>query len=178
MYRPDADYNGPDTLEMVSSDEGQTGTGGTLTDTDFIDITVNAINDAPVLVTGSFLHDYLGGPDLASGLVIQGDGRIVAAGLAFSADPDVGLLRIDTSGALDPTFGGGTIIATDTGGLGGFETAFAVALHDVDGIVVAGATDVNDPVNFTEDFLLVRYKADGTLDTAFGSSGSGIVITI
>ncbi|RZI79930.1 MAG: hypothetical protein EOP38_24035, partial [Rubrivivax sp.] len=47
-YLPTSNYNGADTLTIVTSDQGNTGTGGTLTDTDTVAITVNAINDAPV----------------------------------------------------------------------------------------------------------------------------------
>jgi hypothetical protein len=47
-YTPTGNYNGADTLTLVTSDQGNTGSGGTLTDTDTVAITVNAINDAPV----------------------------------------------------------------------------------------------------------------------------------
>ena len=47
-YAPTANYNGPATLTIVTSDLGNTGAGGPLTDTDTVNITVNAINDAPV----------------------------------------------------------------------------------------------------------------------------------
>jgi hypothetical protein len=44
-----ADYNGPDTLTVTTSDGGSTGSGGALTDVDAVAITVNAVNDRPVL---------------------------------------------------------------------------------------------------------------------------------
>ena len=47
-YAPTANYNGPATLTIVTSDLGNTGAGGPLTDTDTVNITVNAVNDAPV----------------------------------------------------------------------------------------------------------------------------------
>ena len=47
-YAPTANYNGPATLTIVTSDLGNTGAGGPLTDTDTVNITVNAIDDAPV----------------------------------------------------------------------------------------------------------------------------------
>ena len=46
-YTPTANYNGSDTLTMTTSDNGNTGAGGTLTDVDTVAITVNPINDAP-----------------------------------------------------------------------------------------------------------------------------------
>ena len=47
-YAPTANYNGPATLTIVTSDLGNTGAGGPLTDTDTVNITVNAVDDAPV----------------------------------------------------------------------------------------------------------------------------------
>ena len=49
-YTPNADYNesdGTSTLSLTISDQGQTGSGGTLTATQSIPITVKAINDSP-----------------------------------------------------------------------------------------------------------------------------------
>ncbi len=47
VYAPTANYNGSDTLTILTSDLGNTGSGGTLTDSDTVAITVNAVNDAP-----------------------------------------------------------------------------------------------------------------------------------
>ncbi|NJN76190.1 MAG: DUF4114 domain-containing protein, partial [Synechococcaceae cyanobacterium RL_1_2] len=47
-YSPNANYNGPDTLTVTTEDQGNTGTGGNLIDTDQIAITVNPVNDAPI----------------------------------------------------------------------------------------------------------------------------------
>jgi Ca2+-binding RTX toxin-like protein len=55
-YLPASNYNGADTLALTTSDLGATGSGGTLTDTDSVAITVTAVNDAPtgaVSVTGT-----------------------------------------------------------------------------------------------------------------------------
>ena len=43
-----ANFNGSDTLTVLTSDAGNTGTGGPLTDSDTVAITVTAANDAPV----------------------------------------------------------------------------------------------------------------------------------
>ncbi|MCB6185437.1 hypothetical protein LIN78_17990, partial [Leeia sp. TBRC 13508] len=47
-YVPTKDFNGTATLTMTTSDNGNTGSGGTLTDVDTVAITVNPVNDAPV----------------------------------------------------------------------------------------------------------------------------------
>src|SRR6185295_15759488 len=41
-------YNGPASVQIQTEDQGNTGTGGNLSDTDTVNITVNAVNDAPV----------------------------------------------------------------------------------------------------------------------------------
>ncbi|MDK9703948.1 MAG: tandem-95 repeat protein [Sulfuritalea sp.] len=48
-YVPTADFDGAATLTMVTSDNGNTGTGGTLTDADSVILNIAGVNDAPVL---------------------------------------------------------------------------------------------------------------------------------
>lgn len=49
-FNPTANYNGAAVLSITSSDQGFNGTGGVLTDTDTVNITVNTVNDTPVVV--------------------------------------------------------------------------------------------------------------------------------
>jgi hypothetical protein len=46
-YNPNANFNGSDSIAVLTTDNGQTGTGGTLQDNDSVTITVVSINDAP-----------------------------------------------------------------------------------------------------------------------------------
>jgi hypothetical protein len=48
-YTPDTNYNGSDTLHIVTDDGGATGSGGTQSDIDDLSITVAAVNDTPVV---------------------------------------------------------------------------------------------------------------------------------
>ena len=48
QYLSVLNYNGSDTLTVLSDDLGATGTPGAQTDSDPVAITVNAVNDAPV----------------------------------------------------------------------------------------------------------------------------------
>ena len=50
-FNPNADFNGAASLQIISDDQGNTGTGGPLTDTDSVNITVTAVNDVPVVTT-------------------------------------------------------------------------------------------------------------------------------
>ena len=53
-YQPVANYNGGDTLTIVTNDQGNTGIGGALSDTDTVTITVTAVNDPPVTSDDSY----------------------------------------------------------------------------------------------------------------------------
>jgi Ca2+-binding RTX toxin-like protein len=46
-FNPTANYHGTDSIALLTTDNGQTGTGGTLQDNDSIGITINSVNDAP-----------------------------------------------------------------------------------------------------------------------------------
>ncbi|MDQ1712246.1 MAG: large repetitive protein [Frankiaceae bacterium] len=52
-YSPNANFHGADTLTMLTSDLGHTGSGGALTDTDTVAITVSSVNDEPSFVKGA-----------------------------------------------------------------------------------------------------------------------------
>jgi VCBS repeat-containing protein len=47
QYTPTANYSGGDTLVLTTNDQGNTGTGGPLSDSDNVAITVSSVNDAP-----------------------------------------------------------------------------------------------------------------------------------
>jgi VCBS repeat-containing protein len=49
QYRPVANYNGPDQIDLTVNDLGNTGSGGAKTTSGSLAITVSAVNDAPVL---------------------------------------------------------------------------------------------------------------------------------
>src|SRR5205085_6859295 len=46
-FMPTAAFSGGAVLQIVTSDQGNSGAGGTLTDTDTVNITIGAVNDAP-----------------------------------------------------------------------------------------------------------------------------------
>src|SRR5205085_7819006 len=47
-FAPSSNFNGAASLQITSDDLGHSGSGGALTDSDTVAITVNAVNDAPV----------------------------------------------------------------------------------------------------------------------------------
>ncbi len=48
-YNPTANYNGTDTLTITTNDQGNTGSGGALSDTDTVTINLAPANDAPTI---------------------------------------------------------------------------------------------------------------------------------
>lgn len=70
------------------------------------------------------------------------------------------------AGDLDPSFGIGGKVVTSIGS--GEDKAYGVIIQDDNKIIVAGYSYSLDTGN---DFVLVRYEEDGTLDASFGVGG-------
>jgi uncharacterized delta-60 repeat protein len=117
------------------------------------------------------LH-FKGGGEPSS-MAVAPDGAIVLAG---GSVPDVDkfqVARFTADGAVDTTFGGGDgKVTTNTGQ--GEEAATGIAVEHDGAIVVVGYTDLPHEGGETfgpSKFALVRYAADGALDTSFGTDG-------
>ena len=105
--------------------------------------------------------------DLAKAVVVQSDGKIVVVGfLVVSNGRAFAMSRYDAGGNLDATFGTAGLVTTDLGP-GMQDEGQAVALQADGKIVAAGFAGVGAD----GDFALVRYNADGSLDSSFGSGG-------
>ena len=101
--------------------------------------------------------------DRATSLVIQADGKIVAGGYSYFSDHnDFTVVRYNSNGTLDDSFGQNGVVQTNIEG-NGYNMINCLALQ-ADGKIVAGGYD------FTK-FALVRYNTDGSLDGSFGSAG-------
>jgi uncharacterized delta-60 repeat protein len=107
-------------------------------------------------------------------VVIQGSKIVVCGGATGSPFPNGSgavLARYGLSGGLDATFGSGGYFAT-----GGAERFNALALEP-DGSIVAGGWqtyDAGDVVPYNE-MAFAHLSADGAIDTAFGTLGTGFV---
>jgi uncharacterized delta-60 repeat protein len=106
-------------------------------------------------------------------MAIQQDGRIVVVGGASGTNgfPDIALARYNTDGSLDLSFDGDGKVTTD---FGGQADATGVAIQ-ADGRIVVSATVVASSTALNFNFALVRYNADGSLDSSF--NGDGVAIT-
>jgi uncharacterized delta-60 repeat protein len=119
--------------------------------------------------SGGIVTTFIGsGHDAANALAIQSDGKIVAAGYSYNgSDYDFALVRYNTDGSLDTTFGSGGKVTTPVGSIE--DVASALGIQSDGRIVAAGYSYKSDGNNY--DFALVRYNTDGSLDTTFGTNG-------
>jgi uncharacterized delta-60 repeat protein len=116
---------------------------------------------------GVVTTDFAGSTDRVEGLAVQPDGKLVAAGQAFSgAGLDFAVARYHPDGTLDTSFGSGGKVTTDLAG-GDDAGFFSVAVLSGGKLAAlgSGATGTG------QDFTLIRYQPNGTLDASFGSGG-------
>jgi uncharacterized delta-60 repeat protein len=101
--------------------------------------------------------------------VIQlGDGSLIAGGYYHNGvNSDILLAKFNTSLTLDTTFGtAGTVIQN----LGNDEQAHSLVADTSGNIFVGG---YNDAATVAQ-FLVAKFRSDGSLDTTFGSAGFGV----
>ena len=114
---------------------------------------------APVPYNGEYVGEEI---------ALQPDGKIVAVGYIrnVSSFSDYAVNRYNSDGTLDASFGAGGKVITQVGDY--FEFARSVAVQPDGKIVVAGYSYLggNDWA-----FAVVRYNANGSLDTSFGTGG-------
>ena len=102
------------------------------------------------------------GADRANGAALQSDGKIVVVG-----SDNFSVARYNTNGSLDTSFDRDGKVVTTVGS--GNSVATAVKIQSDGKIIVAGYTQTTPP--FPNSFAVVRYNADGSLDSSFGSEG-------
>jgi uncharacterized delta-60 repeat protein len=121
--------------------------------------------------SGTVMTDINHSTDLAQGVALQADGKLVVVGQTYKnndySTEDFVVARYNTDGTLDTTFGAGGRVRTDFPGLAAVPSA--VVIQPDGKIVVAGGAF---PLfTFLGDFKVVRYNTNGSLDRSFGSGG-------
>jgi uncharacterized delta-60 repeat protein len=109
--------------------------------------------------------------ELARGVAIQPDGKIVAVGQTRAnpsgGDSDFAVVRYNPNGTLDTTFAGGGRVITSFTSVG--DGAGAVVIQPDAKILVVGAG--NNGPQTTPGFAVARYNPDGSLDASFDGDG-------
>ncbi|MBK9105841.1 MAG: T9SS type A sorting domain-containing protein [Saprospiraceae bacterium] len=120
---------------------------------------------------GKVLTDLenVNGSDFIKAMVLQPDGKIIAAGNANNVNieltSDAGMVRYEEDGDLDMTFGIGGIYIVS---LGSKTDIYGIALQPNGKILLTGNSDV---MGFEKRILLARFRPEGGLDTTFGNQG-------
>lgn len=120
-----------------------------------------AVNGVYSLLVGNESYGYKS--------AITADGKILVAGITYDANyqADWLLLRMDSTGTLDPSFGNNGITLIDF--FNRDDLAYGMALQPDGKIVVAGS--YTDTVNFYNNPCIMRFTADGIVDSTYGSNG-------
>jgi uncharacterized delta-60 repeat protein len=116
--------------------------------------------------TGGIARTFAGTDDnYCYGAGLQSDKRIVIAGYGKNVAWDYALLRYESDGVLDSTFGGNGIVLDDLSGE--TDQGQCMLLQPDEKIIVAGNSSCCTLANFS----MARYMPDGSRDTTFGSGG-------
>jgi uncharacterized delta-60 repeat protein len=106
--------------------------------------------------------------DKTKDIAFQSDGKIVAVGFMNDGmDDQAFVARFNSDGTVDTFFGLNGYATVDIGGRE--DRLWSVCITDDDKILVGGYT--RDETAMDNDYLFMRFTADGVLDTDFGSNG-------
>lgn len=165
-----------ETVNMTLSELGGCGALGART-TAVMTILDNRVNTPsqpsgldPTFDTDGKVTTNFGGND--TGMAIQPDGKIVMVGGSTS---DFVMARYNTNGSLDTSFGTNGLVTHNMLTGTAEEIARAVAIQSDGKIIVAGHTGQfgrpGRPAGNRFDHAVVRYNANGSVDTTFGAGG-------
>jgi uncharacterized delta-60 repeat protein len=116
-------------------------------------------------IGGIVITDINSGFDIGKSLVIQSDGKIVVSGFTHVGNKFfMTLLRYDSNGVLDPTFGISGIIVTDINGRRG---KMDMVIQDDGKLLLVGPSEIQSSHHFT----VLRFNENGILDESFGNNG-------
>src|SRR5262245_54609906 len=115
---------------------------------------------------GRVMTDFGGSDDMAHGVAIQADGKIVVIGSIVGQAPALGLARYNADGSLDSTFGASGLVTSSFIPGATLVAGNGIALQ-ADGKIVAVGT-VNKFI------VAARYLPNGDLDSSF--AGTGVIV--
>ncbi len=113
------------------------------------------------------IGDSLG---IIRGMAIQPDGKIIADGSCYqNGHPAFALIRYNSDGSLDNTFGNGGVVIEQPG-------LYRSEINDIallpnGEILVGGYADSAVASFFQANFALARYHSNGSRDSTFGNNG-------
>jgi uncharacterized delta-60 repeat protein len=151
--------------------------GGTSTDLGVTRFLANGQVDTTFGSGGTVISDLTAQTEQEQpyAMLVQPDGKLLVAGKIYygtGSHYEMFVVRYNTNGTLDTTFGSGGVFLIDLGSSNINSEAYGLALLQGGGIMVGGYIDdrVATPVTYA-DFALVKLTATGQRDFSWGSSG-------
>jgi uncharacterized delta-60 repeat protein len=146
--------------------------------TDDHDVLMHDLGAVRLTSTGT-LDSSFGGSGMVATLIpgsidgmfdtaLQPDGKIVTLGSTFV---DSQIVRYNSDGTIDTTFGAGGRVIVDFSG--GKDLPAGLAILNDGKIIVAGSVYYSGPLSNCEAYAtLAKFNSDGSPDTTFGSNGT------
>ncbi|MFN3994977.1 MAG: SBBP repeat-containing protein, partial [bacterium] len=100
----------------------------------------------------------------ANAIALDSQGNIYIAGRTSANNGDVLLLKYQSDGSPDGSFGSNGVVTFNQNG---DEQAFSIAIDNNGDIYIAGEISLNN----NRDVLVLKYKPDGSRDNTFGNQG-------
>jgi len=118
---------------------------------------------------GTVSNNLLLSEDILESMIIQPDGKILAAGFTSNINENTsnfGIVRLNSDGSLDSSFGiNGRIITS----FGGDAVAYSIQILSDGKFIVSGMYFFNADNN--QKVAIAKYNANGILDTSYGIGG-------
>ena len=147
-------------------------TTNTITGKDFLCLryNTNGTLDTSFGNAGIFTSDLqAGSDDVAYSLALQADGKIILAGYSDNgSNKNAAILRLNTNGSIDTTFGNSGKTFTDFIANRADEIK-VVKINPLTGAIVVGGKSATTATN--SQMIIARYTSTGLIDTTFGTSG-------
>ena len=109
-------------------------------------------------------------------LAQQADGKIVAAGHAGYNPETIGIVRFNADGSIDPAFNDVGAVSVQLGA-GDSDVPAGLIIQPDGKLVVAATTDYGGVTGTLLGFGLLRFNANGTTDSTFGTDGRAFAAT-
>lgn len=156
---------------LVQSDDKIIAVGTSGNDLAVIRYDVDGNLDATFGTAGIKLISIAGSPYATKG-ILQSDEKIIIFGSLTSASPsELFLVRLNSDGNIDNTFGNNGIVQTNIGN--DSQSAGGLKIQSDGKIIISGTTENYSPWN--SDILLMRFNNDGSPDNTFADNGQLII---
>jgi uncharacterized delta-60 repeat protein len=120
----------------------------------------------------------LGPFDTARVVLVQPDGKILLGGDRYAGETnyDFAVVRYNPDGSLDNSFDFNGLVVTNRSAFSR-ERGYGMVLQPDGKILIVGTTAFSEEPgdNFPTAVMLVRYNADGSLDTSFNGTGTMVL---